>query len=99
MIVECASFILCDPGLRVCTDPSTNDNELNESVSGLGDWAESLQPAASQRTSEGLDPDLALRWSTHSVRHLSRWAAGAEHGVKVLDEDLCEDVDGSQSAE
>lgn len=37
--------------------------------------------------------------SVGSGRYLSRWAAGAEHGVKVFDEDLREDVDGSQSAE
>lgn len=31
--------------------------------------------------------------------YLRRWAAGTEHNVEVLDEDLCEDVDGGQSAE
>lgn len=31
--------------------------------------------------------------------YLSIWTAGAEHGGEVLDEDLSEDVDGSQSAQ
>lgn len=34
-----------------------------------------------------------------SGHHLCRWAAGAEHGVEVLDEELSEDVDGGQSGQ
>lgn len=49
--------------------------------------------------SEDPDPDMVLWFRVVSGRYLSRWAAGAEHGVKVFDEDLCEDVDGSQSGE
>lgn len=31
--------------------------------------------------------------------YLCSWAAGAEHGVEVFDEDLGEDVDGHQGAQ
>lgn len=31
--------------------------------------------------------------------YLCRWAAGAEHGVEMFDEDLGEDVDGRQRRE